>query len=183
MTLSFLTTSSLYLSAFPAALSVFPAAGFPFAAFGTVGKEGPAEDSGNIDTDKDADTVNEHVLFGRAPAGDHGLVVFVGGGKTAADEPGEQHQPNTPQPISIEWDGNRNGQNTVFGHVGQFADVVMVFFNVIVDFLFTQIFVQGDGAGLDDDTADTVTQLCRFVARLGGKGINHIHNTNSRKKR
>lgn len=157
MTLSFLAASSLYLS-------VFPAAGFPFAAFGTVGKEGPAEDSGNIDTDKDAGTVNEHVLFGRTPAGYHGLVVFIGGGKTAADEPGKQHQPDAPQPIGIERDGNGNGQNAVFGHVGQFADVVMIFFNVIVDFLFAQIFVQGDGAGPDDDTADTVTQLCRFVA-------------------
>ena len=64
------------------------------------------------DSYKYPDAVDTHIPFGGASACHKGLVVFVPSREGDADEPGHQHQRESPQPVYIKWKGNRNSNSS-----------------------------------------------------------------------
>ena len=98
------------------------------------------------------DTVDGHIFFGGTSSGYKGLVVFVQGRKAHTEASGEKRKPKSPHAVNIERKRDRDSQQKIFGHMGQFPDRIMDSFYVI--FLLDQ---SSSKASLADSTMISLT--------------------------
>lgn len=143
----------------------------------------PSHDPYENNTGKNADAVDRHVFFGRAPALDKRLVVFVKGSKAHAEQPGHEHKRDASESVDIKRKSNGYRQNKIFCNVSQLADIIMDFFHIMFDLFIRQLFFQYLIRRHHDLMADFQAELAAGDAVLGRKAENHIHDKNSRNKR
>lgn len=102
------------------------------------------------------DAVDTHIPD-RGPASCYeGLVVFVPGGKDDADEEGGRKQLTAPQAAIKAGQGHGEGQEEVFGHVGQLADGELNFPGAGVKLIVRHVISQQVIANLYDFIADLI---------------------------
>ena len=61
--------------------------------------------------------------YGRSAGLYKRLVVFIKSGKSHTYKSGKEHQPDSPNSVYIEGEGNRYGQQAVFCHVSSLTDI------------------------------------------------------------
>ena len=144
---------------------------------------GPSNDPGEDDAEEDSDGVNHYIPLRRASACDKRLVVFIAAGKGDADKTGDQHQPDTAQPIYIERKGDRYSQCKIFRHVCQLADYTVEAGGDAVDLPWLPVLTEDLAPGLDDCITYFIAQLRGSHPVLRGKAEDHIHQAERREKR
>lgn len=85
----------------------------------------PTEGLDKKDTDKGSDAVDPHILYRRAAVGNKRLVIFIQSGKTYADNACKDHKPEAPDLVYIEREGNGDGKQEIFRHVGGFSYIIL----------------------------------------------------------
>ena len=174
---------------FPPPLCFFPSGPLPVGKFllpsGRAGRgqKDPADDLDGHDPEKSADAVDAHILYRGAASGDKGLVVFVPSREGDADEPGHQHQRESPQPVHIERKGNRNGQQKIFRHMCQLPDRISDLVRIIRNLCLIQSFIQDFISNFHNLIADLIAQIARNIPILGRKAVDDVHHGKGWKKR
>ena len=117
---------------------------------------GPSDKLGAEDSDQGSRAVDENISGGRTAARHHGLVILICGGKGHTDKAGQKKQPDSPHVIGIQRNGKGHCQDTVFGHMGQFAYRAVISFRVQIDLFLGEILVQDHGSHLYQLLADFI---------------------------
>ena len=102
-------------------------------------------------------------------------MVFIQRSKGHAKASCQDRQPQPPDPVYIEGEGDRDGQQKIFGHMGELSHGMMNPFYVIVDLVVGPFKFKGLIGGFHDDLADFVAQVAGSGTVLGGKRKNQIH--------
>lgn len=121
------------------------------------GQNSPADNSHQHNTKENADAVNTNIPQRRTAPGDERLVIFIGAGEPDAYNSGDQEQWESPEPIDIKGKGYSDGQNEIFGHMGQFSYGSLNSPGIGINLLAVQIFVQDTASGFNNFVTDLIT--------------------------
>ena len=141
-----------------------------------------AEDSRDQDAEQRSAAVYENVSSGGSPAGNKGLMIFIQKGKAHAEQTCHKYQGNASEPVDIERQRHRYGQQKIFRKMCQLADIGMQTVCVAFDLYPAQIHICSLVHHLNGSFGDFIAELSTALPVLRRQTEDDIHHYEGRYK-
>ena len=142
----------------------------------------PADNSGRIYAGQAAGGVDENVTERGTSAGNEGLVPFVQTGKAHAKDSGGKNQLPAADPVNVQREGDRDGQQKVFRDMCGLSHIMLQKTRIMQDLLGVPSLIEELAAKFHQIRGDAAAQLPGNIAALRRKVEDEIHHHQRGKK-